>query len=319
MNSVKFSVVIPAHNEEEVIARAIDSVLSNGYVNKEIIISNDGSTDKTENIVKGYMKKKRNIKLVNHPTGTSAAAARNRGAKKATGEILVFLDADTYMNDEFFDSIMEMHTSSVDAYMTMNRPYRGNFVSKALAGLVGPSIKRNLKDGSIYDLENCEIAGAMFFCISRKAFDKINGFNENTFYYEDNLFAKKFYEAGFKSKLVKQAKQYFELPTSFSEFFRQCKWIGKGINTMVDKKCRVKYSLYWLVKFGFILSPLLFVGNMVMFTKALIFTLVVVYITLLWRNKNPFLSLFTLPFLYVKIILVTINMVRFLVLPSRRS
>ena len=317
MESVKFSVVIPAHNEEEVIARAIDSVLSNGYVNKEIIISNDGSTDNTKKIVESYVRRNRNVKLVNYPNGTSAAAARNRGAKKATGEILVFLDADTYMNDVFFDSIIEFYDPKVDAYLTMNRPYEGNFISKALAGLVGPSIKRNLKDGSIYDLENCEVAGAMFFCISRKAFDKIKGFNEKMFYYEDNLFAKKFYEAGFKSKLVKNAKQYFELPTSFSEFFRQCKWIGKGINTMVDKKSRIKYSLYWLVKFGFIFLPLLFVGSL-MFIQTLIFTLIVAYITLLWRNKNPFLSLMTLPFLYVKIILVTLNVFRFLISPVDR-
>ena len=48
----KISVIIPAHNEEDLIGRSIDSVLANKFENKEIIVVNDGSTDKTSQIVK---------------------------------------------------------------------------------------------------------------------------------------------------------------------------------------------------------------------------------------------------------------------------
>lgn len=98
MKTPKFSVIIPAHNEEDVIERAIKSILNQTYQNFEIIISNDGSTDKTKEIVENLIKKDKRIKILNQDKGHSAAFARNWGAEKAKGEILIFLDADTFIS-----------------------------------------------------------------------------------------------------------------------------------------------------------------------------------------------------------------------------
>ncbi len=84
------SVVIPAWNVEPYIARAIDSALAQTRAPDEILVVDDGSTDGTADIVRGYGDRIRYM----HQPQTGAAEARNRGIEQATGRWVAFLDAD---------------------------------------------------------------------------------------------------------------------------------------------------------------------------------------------------------------------------------
>ena len=84
----KFSVIIPVFNREKFIKRAIESVLNQTYKNFELIVVNDGSTDRTLDIVKNYP-----IKIINQEN-RGVSAARNRGIKASVGDIIAFLDSD---------------------------------------------------------------------------------------------------------------------------------------------------------------------------------------------------------------------------------
>lgn len=86
----KVSVVIPAYNSEKYIAQTIDSVLEQTFRDYEIIVVDDGSTDKTAAIVKGYEDKVKYFFQENW--GTSVA--RNTGVKNAKGKYIAFLDND---------------------------------------------------------------------------------------------------------------------------------------------------------------------------------------------------------------------------------
>ena len=66
MEQKRFSVIIPAYNVENYIGKAIDSVLEQTYKNYELIIVNDASTDNTEEMVKKYEEKFKNVKLISH-------------------------------------------------------------------------------------------------------------------------------------------------------------------------------------------------------------------------------------------------------------
>lgn len=90
------SVVIPVYNRENTIKRAIDSVLCQTYANLEIIIVDDGSTDNTVEIVKGY--EDRRIRLVCQKENGGANKARNIGIANSRGEYIAFQDSD----DEWF-------------------------------------------------------------------------------------------------------------------------------------------------------------------------------------------------------------------------
>ena len=100
----KISVVIPAHNEERVIEKTIRSALAVDYPkNKlEIIVVDDGSTDRTFEIAKKFERK--NIKVFKKKKGGKASAL-NFGLKKAKGELILALDADCFLSK---DSLKKM-------------------------------------------------------------------------------------------------------------------------------------------------------------------------------------------------------------------
>jgi cellulose synthase/poly-beta-1,6-N-acetylglucosamine synthase-like glycosyltransferase/peptidoglycan/xylan/chitin deacetylase (PgdA/CDA1 family)/spore germination protein YaaH len=88
------SVVVPAYNEELVIKNTINSLLQSDYENYEIIVIDDGSTDKTSEIVREQFSQNERVRLFSAAAGGKAAAL-NVGLRYAKGEIVIALDADT--------------------------------------------------------------------------------------------------------------------------------------------------------------------------------------------------------------------------------
>ena len=91
------SVIIPAYNSESSLSQCIDSVLNQSYKPVQIIVINDGSTDRTVEIAKSYGEQIHYIEQENKGQG----AARNAGLKVATGEFIAFLDSDDYWEQDF--------------------------------------------------------------------------------------------------------------------------------------------------------------------------------------------------------------------------
>ncbi len=94
----KISIIIPAYNEEKYIKTTLSKlkeIKEKEYKNLEIIVAENGSTDRTYEIAKQYADADKNFKVF-HLDKASAAIATNFGAKQATGEILILMDADTY-------------------------------------------------------------------------------------------------------------------------------------------------------------------------------------------------------------------------------
>lgn len=99
-DAIKFSVIIPAYNCENTISEAISSVLSQDYLNFEIIVVNDGSTDSTAARVAEFTDKR--IRLLNIEN-SGPANARNAGIMAANGDYLMFLDSDDTYRSGIFD------------------------------------------------------------------------------------------------------------------------------------------------------------------------------------------------------------------------
>lgn len=97
------SIVIPFYNSEETLNRTIESVLDQEVDNIEIILVNDGSSDRSIDIAESYRDQK-NIKLI-HQNNLGVSAARNEGAKLANGEYLIFLDSDDTLTPECMNLI----------------------------------------------------------------------------------------------------------------------------------------------------------------------------------------------------------------------
>lgn len=99
---VKVSVVIPVYNGEATICRSIDSVLAQTLGDLEVIVVNDGSTDSTGELLKGYGDK---IEVITVVKNGGQGRARNIAIERASGEYLGFVDADDTIEPEMFEKM----------------------------------------------------------------------------------------------------------------------------------------------------------------------------------------------------------------------
>jgi glycosyltransferase involved in cell wall biosynthesis len=93
------SVIIPAYNAEKYIARTLESVVSQTYKNTEVLVINDGSTDRTVGIVESFVRNDSRIRILHQPN-LGATAARNCGLRSSKGEYIAFIDADDVWHNE---------------------------------------------------------------------------------------------------------------------------------------------------------------------------------------------------------------------------
>lgn len=102
----KISVIIPAYNSELFIAETFDSLINQTLKDIEVVVVNDGSVDNTQKIIDAYCEKYPFFKSVKQENA-GVSAARNNGLEKATGEYVVFLDADDYYDSTSLEGFYE--------------------------------------------------------------------------------------------------------------------------------------------------------------------------------------------------------------------
>lgn len=122
MENLKFSIVIPAYNAAKFIERALESVRHQTYNNYEIVITNNGSTDGTEEIVNNYIKKypQLNINMENQKH-TGVGGSRNNALFRSSGDFIAFLDAD----DTWFPKKLEILNDYLKKNTTIDVVYHG--------------------------------------------------------------------------------------------------------------------------------------------------------------------------------------------------
>lgn len=113
MKSALISIVIPAYNAESSIAQAIQSILNQDFKEWELIIVNDGSTDKTAETVHKIAAKDTRISLINQ-SNEGQIAARATGIRESHGEWLYFIDADDAIKPDALSSMLRYVGPNVD-------------------------------------------------------------------------------------------------------------------------------------------------------------------------------------------------------------
>lgn len=101
------SVIIPIYNKEKYLDNCLKSIINQSYKEIEIILINDGSTDSSEEICKRYKSKDNRIKLIS-TENRGAASARNTGIENAVGKYLSFIDADDYIENTFYETMLDL-------------------------------------------------------------------------------------------------------------------------------------------------------------------------------------------------------------------
>lgn len=102
---MKISVIVPVYNVEEFLEQCLESIVTQTYIDLEIILVNDGSTDQSSKICDDFVKRDPRVKLI-HQINGGVSSARNIGIKVATGEYITFVDSDDWLEKEMYQKMM---------------------------------------------------------------------------------------------------------------------------------------------------------------------------------------------------------------------
>lgn len=101
----KVSVIIPAYNCEKYISKCIESIINQTYQNIEILIINDGSKDKTKDVINSFVNKDKRIAYIEQEN-SGPSVARNNGIDKAKGDYLIFIDSDDTVSENYVENLL---------------------------------------------------------------------------------------------------------------------------------------------------------------------------------------------------------------------
>ncbi|MEK1482565.1 glycosyltransferase [Limosilactobacillus fermentum] len=190
------------YNTSKYLSRCLDSILKQTYKNIEIIIIDDGSTDDSLKIIRGYAKRNSAIKYFTQ-NNSGQATARNKGIKYADGEYIMFVDSDDYVSNDFcevaYNSIYNNYSEIAffDMYAGRNNSFQKitfnlneGYVSKENA--LSTTIDSSFPVNKIYKLS---------------LFDNIN-YPEDA-KYEDLFTTYKLIDASQRVSYVKKALYYY--------------------------------------------------------------------------------------------------------------
>lgn len=101
-NTPLVSIIVPVYNVEAYLERCLDSIINQSYINIELIIVDDGSTDRSPEIIKKYT----DSAIIISQKNKGLASARNSGLKQAHGEYICFVDSDDYLFEDAISTLV---------------------------------------------------------------------------------------------------------------------------------------------------------------------------------------------------------------------
>lgn len=184
MNNPEVSVIVPVYNVEEYLPRCIDSILAQTQTNFELLLIDDGSTDKSGKICDEYSKRDNRIKVFHKENG-GVSSARNVGLDNAHGEWLAFVDPDDAINTKYLSIKVSDDTDVIEksfvTYDENNNIIQSNqvanncinsqetffliYVNKRINALWNKIIKRSITKGCRFDT-NVRIGEDFLFFLS---------------------------------------------------------------------------------------------------------------------------------------------------------
>lgn len=211
------SIIIANFNGEIYIKDCLDSVEHSNYRNFEIIIIDDGSSDRSIEIIKKYQKEQKKIIFLQNEKNIGAAASRNKACEIAKGDIIVFLDNDTQVQKNWLSELILVLTSSKDIAGCQallldykKREFIQNAGGKlwAATGWLLPQLQWTKYKNQV--LKNTEIiAISAALAMKKSAFQTIGGFDEEEGVVTEDLdLSWKIWLLGFRVMLAPKAHVY---------------------------------------------------------------------------------------------------------------
>lgn len=252
MKNPLVSIIIPSYNSEKFIKKCLESIKKQTYSNIEIILVDRNSNDKTLKIAKIY---------TNHvySYGPERSAQVNYGIGKSSGKYIYRVDSDFVLDPDIVKQCVEKcEKENLDGIAVHNTSYEGlGFWSDVR------KFERNTY------IDDALIVAVRFF--SRKAFDKIGGFDETLFGPEDYDFHNRFIKSGFNFGRIKAFEKHLGEPKNIRDIWNKHFFYGQHMFLYFKKYPEIAgkqfnpVRLSYLRHLGkFILNPRIFLGLIIM-------------------------------------------------------
>lgn len=208
------SVIVPIYNSEKYLQECINSIIAQTYKNIEILLINDGSTDKSVEICLDMLKKDKRIFFLSQNNG-GVSRARNRGLQEAKGKYICFIDSDDLVAKNYIATLVKAMENSekLDMVFDSHSYLFGQRVMKRKARLESKLYEKKEVISQIID--DGKLTGILFGSVCGAIYDntflKINHlqFNEEIQVNEDGLFNIQAIMVAVKLKVINEGNYYY--------------------------------------------------------------------------------------------------------------
>lgn len=274
------SILIPARNEEKVIGKLIHGLLQLKYPEEkmEIIVINDGSEDRTEDIVRNFASKDKRLRILNTPkneSGRGKGDALNRGLKESKNDVIAVYDADNVPESGSLYKLCValLSEKKLAACAGKFRAYnKGRNLLTRLINIESIAFQWIIQAGRWLSLRISFIPGTNFV-IWRKLLEELGGWDSKALT-EDSELTFRIYERGYRVKFLPIATSWEQEPERLETWIRQRTRWAIGNSYIISKylkkifKTKLNFSLiellnltylYYLFVFAILFSDLLFI------------------------------------------------------------
>jgi len=255
------SVVLCVYNEENYLDDSLLSLKEQSFTDFEVVVVDDGSTDKTLDVANKY-----DVRIVQQKHD-GLGAARNNGVKNAKGKIVLFLDADMTFDKNYIKQLIKPIQENKTSGTTHGKEHANNLQNPWARCWgrvrIDPSISTRTPKN--------------YRAIKRSAFLKSKGFDSSWGYADDQSLTAQVGPA----LIVNDAQCYHQNPSSLQETYLQARWIGGSTNKKYVKLLLTLFSIgiifgitSWImglaataVRYGLILSGIMFIVFVIFMTQ----------------------------------------------------
>jgi glycosyltransferase involved in cell wall biosynthesis len=209
-NNPKVSIILPARNEEEFLAKCLDTLIDQDYPNYEIIVIDDSSEDSTGKIISEYAKQNSKIIHVSARPKPNGWMGKNwacmEGYKKVTGELLLFTDADTtHAKNVISLAVSHLLTFNLDALTAIPKMVSIDFWTKITLPMISTFLHTRFSAIRVNDpSKKTGYFFGSFFIIKQKTYELVGtheGVKQEII--EDGALGGKVKDSGYKMKMVR--------------------------------------------------------------------------------------------------------------------
>ncbi len=291
---VELSIIIPVYNRPDEIKELLQSLTRQTVRNFEVIVIEDGSTIKCNEIVESF-KENLNIQYF-FQENTGPAGARNKGASVSKGNYFIFFDSDCVVPDKYIEIVLHfLHDNYTDAF---GGPDKADDSFTPIQKAINYSMTSFFTTGGIRggDKKLDKFHPRSFnMGISKTVFEKTNGFSPMRFG-EDIDFSLRIVKAGFDTVLIKDAFVFHKRRTNFRQFYKQV--FNSGIARInLYKRHPESLKIVHIFPFLFVIGSISLIILSIfylLFIIPLIFYIFVVFLDSTLKNKNLYVGLLSI-------------------------